>query len=102
MITSIPRNLAVVYDAATDALQVMVPAEVPALSPQMLQILCKRVYDIDLVRYRQTPPGDRSEIFKKKLKAAAAGRIQQILGGRREINLFKSTQATDLKRYYHG
>lgn len=101
MITNIPRNLAVEYDMEKDMLVARVPESVPALSTSMLKALCDRIYNIDLVRYKQTPPGDRKDIFEKKLLACKKYRIQQIFTGQ-NVELFKSTKSTNTKQFYHG
>lgn len=103
MITSIPKTLPVVYNMEKDTLVVEIPKGVPALSASMLKALCDYIYNIDFQRYKKTPPGDRKEVFEKKLSACRRYKIQQVLFGQgRDINLFKTTRSLGITKYYHG
>lgn len=102
MISTIPKNLSIVYNAQLDRLEALLPKGVPALSKSMLRAACDVVYRIDLLRYNQTPPGDRKDIFRKKLEACKNYKIVQILGGKGDVPLFNSNQKLGTKIYSHG
>jgi hypothetical protein len=95
-------GLKVVFNPDKDRLELWLQEGQPSLSGAMLTALCDRVAKIDKSRLAGLPPGDRREIFERKIRAAIARQIVQIGNIQKGIELFKSTESQKIKLYHHG
>lgn len=84
------KELAIVFDAPTDSLRVMVPH---AVSRRQMMAVAKAGYDIDRARHAAAS-GDQRELLGRRLAAYEAGRVQQLVGKKGDVSLFTATQGT--------